>query len=76
MDFILEIYKVERAALDTDILGGAEHLALRQARSKPVMGGVQSVARGRAAAPPAERADGRGDQVRAEPPTGTRSRSS
>jgi transposase len=37
MDFILEIYKVERAALDSEILGAAEHLALRQAHSKPVM---------------------------------------
>ncbi len=37
MDFILEIYRVERAALDNEILGGAEHLALRQTRSKPVM---------------------------------------
>jgi transposase len=37
MDFILEIYRVERAALDNEILGAAEHLALRQTRSKPVM---------------------------------------
>jgi transposase len=37
MDYILEIYKVERAALDLGIIGTAQHLALRQERSKPVM---------------------------------------
>jgi len=37
MNFILEIYKVERAALDADILGTPEHLAMRQSRSKEVM---------------------------------------
>lgn len=35
----LEIYKVERAALDTEILGGAEHLALRQAGAPAVAPG-------------------------------------
>jgi transposase len=37
MDFILEIYRVERAALDTEVLGTAEHLRMRQTRSAAVM---------------------------------------
>jgi transposase len=37
MDFILEVYKVERAALDEEILGTPEHLAMRQSRSRAVM---------------------------------------
>jgi len=37
MDFILEVYKVERAALDNEILGTPEHLAMRQSRSRVVM---------------------------------------
>ena len=38
MDFILEVYKVERAAHDSGILGTPEHLAMRQTRSKAAMG--------------------------------------
>lgn len=37
MDFILEVYKVERAALDNDLLGTPEHLDMRQGRSREVM---------------------------------------
>ena len=37
MDFILEVYKIERAALDADQLGTAEHLEMRQTASKAVM---------------------------------------
>jgi transposase len=37
LDLILEIYKVERAALDQEILGTPAHLAMRQERSKKVM---------------------------------------
>jgi transposase len=37
MDFILEVYRVDRAALEAEILGTTEHLAMRQARSRPVM---------------------------------------
>jgi transposase len=37
MDFILEVYKVERAALDNDLLGTPEHLEMRQSRSRAVM---------------------------------------
>ncbi len=37
LDLILEIYKVERAALDKEILGTPAHLAMRQARSQQVM---------------------------------------
>ena len=37
MDFILEIYRVERAALDNEILGTPQHLEMRQTRSKAVM---------------------------------------
>jgi len=37
LDLILEIYKVERAALDQEILGTPAHLAMRQARSQQVM---------------------------------------
>ena len=29
MDFILELYKVDRAALDADLLGTPEHLEMR-----------------------------------------------
>jgi hypothetical protein len=38
MDFILELYKVERAALDADQLGTPEHLAMRQERSRAIVG--------------------------------------
>ena len=37
MDFILELYKVERAALDADLLGTPEHLAMRQSQSRAVL---------------------------------------
>jgi transposase len=37
LDLILEIYKVERAALDQEILGTPAHLAMRQERSRKVM---------------------------------------
>ncbi len=37
MDFILEVYKIERAALDADLLGTAAHLEMRQTASKAVM---------------------------------------
>jgi transposase len=37
MDLILELYRVERAALDADLLGTPEHLELRQTRSRAVL---------------------------------------
>jgi transposase len=37
MDFILEVYKIERAALDADLLGTDEHLEMRQTASRAVM---------------------------------------
>ena len=37
MDFILEVYRVERAALDADLLGTPEHLEMRQTKSKAIM---------------------------------------
>jgi transposase len=37
MRFILELYKVERAALDADLLGTPAHLELRQTRSRAVL---------------------------------------
>jgi transposase len=37
MDFILEVYRVERAALDAGVLGTPDHLAMRQSRSRGVM---------------------------------------
>jgi transposase len=37
MDFILELYRVERAALDADLLGTPEHLEMRQTRSGAVL---------------------------------------
>jgi transposase len=37
MNFILEIYKIERAALDNDLLGTPEHLEMRQTASTAVM---------------------------------------
>ena len=36
LDFILEVYKVEHAALENQVLGTPEHLAMRQTRSKAV----------------------------------------
>jgi transposase len=38
MNYILEVYKIERAALDADLLGTDEHLELRQTASAAVMG--------------------------------------
>jgi transposase len=35
MDFILEVYKIERAARDADLLGTPEHLEMRQTRAEP-----------------------------------------
>ena len=35
--FILDVYRVERAALDADLLGTDEHLEMRQTRSRAVM---------------------------------------
>jgi transposase len=37
MDFILEVYKIERPALDADLLGTPEHLEMRQTASRAVM---------------------------------------
>jgi transposase len=37
MDFILDVYRVERAALDDDLLGTPEHLEMRQTQSAAVM---------------------------------------
>jgi transposase len=37
MDFILELYRIERDALDRDVLGSPEHLAIRQTKSRHVM---------------------------------------
>jgi transposase len=37
MGFILEVYRVERAVLDADLLGTPEHLEMRQTKSKAVM---------------------------------------
>jgi transposase len=37
MDFILDLYRVERAALDADLLGTPEHLEMRQTRSRAVL---------------------------------------
>ena len=42
LDLILEIYKVERAALDQDLLGSPDHLAMRAERSQPVMNELRS----------------------------------
>jgi transposase len=38
MDFILDVYRIERAALDADLLGTPEHLEMRQTQSAAVMG--------------------------------------
>jgi transposase len=37
MDYILDVYRIERAALDADLLGTPEHLAMRQTQSSVVM---------------------------------------
>ena len=37
MDFILDVYRIERAALEADLLGTPEHLEMRQTQSKTVM---------------------------------------
>ncbi len=37
MDFILDVYRIERAALDADLLGTPEHVEMRQTKSKLVM---------------------------------------
>jgi transposase len=37
MNFILDVYRIERAALDADLLGTPEHLEMRQTQSQPVM---------------------------------------
>jgi transposase len=42
MDFILEVYKIERAALDADLLGTPEHLEMRQTASRAVMDNFKS----------------------------------
>jgi transposase len=42
MDLVLELYKVERAALDADLLGTPEHLAMRQTRSRAVVDEIKA----------------------------------
>jgi transposase len=37
MNFILDVYRIERAALEADLLGTPEHLEMRQTQSKTVM---------------------------------------
>jgi transposase len=42
MDLILEVYRIERAALDADLLGTPKHLEMRQTASKAVMVGGET----------------------------------
>jgi transposase len=42
MELILELYKIERAALDADLLGTPEHLAMRQTRSGAVVDEIKA----------------------------------
>ena len=37
MEYILDVYRIERAALDADLLGTPEHLQMRQTQSAVVM---------------------------------------
>ena len=37
IDFILDVYRIERAALDADLLGTEKHLEMRQTASRAVM---------------------------------------
>jgi transposase len=37
MDYILEVYKIEHAALDQELLGTPEHLEMRRTASRAVM---------------------------------------
>jgi transposase len=37
LDFILELFRVERDAIDRDLFGTAEHLAMRRTRSRPML---------------------------------------
>jgi len=37
MDYILDLYRIERGALEADILGTPEHLAMRQTQSKAIL---------------------------------------
>jgi transposase len=36
IEFILDVYRIERAALDADLLGTDEHLEMRRAQSRPL----------------------------------------
>ena len=56
MDFILEVYQIERAALDADLLGTPEHLEMRQTRSRAVMDEFKAWLDAEQAAAPAEAA--------------------
>src|SRR5512142_1362890 len=42
MDYILDVYRIERAALDADLLGTPEHLEIRQTQSAVVMEAFKS----------------------------------
>jgi transposase len=42
LDLIIEVYKVERAALDGDILGTPAHLEMRQTRSSAAMADLKT----------------------------------
>src|SRR5262249_4977906 len=41
LDMILELFRVERDAIKKDLLGTAEHLDMRLARSQPVLNRIQ-----------------------------------
>lgn len=42
MGFILDVYKIERAALDANLLDTAAHLEMRQTESSAVMDSFKS----------------------------------
>jgi transposase len=65
VDLVLELYKIERAALNADLLGTREHLAMRQTAQPRRHRRVQGMARRRAGTPSTALADRRRDRLRA-----------
>jgi transposase len=64
-DFILDVYRIERAARDADLLGTPEHLEMRQTQRRRVMDDFKARLVAEAGPPPAARAARRIDRVRA-----------
>ena len=64
LDQVIEIYAIEREAAEAGVLGTAEHLKLRQQKTKPIMRALRDMAQRAKAAPSAQKPHGHCHRLR------------